>query len=59
MDLIPALTAEAAEYPPARESISFKAITHEDRIDYFAQSSSMQLGRIKNLYLRWARVEDR
>ncbi len=56
MDLIPGSVAEAAEYPPARESISFKAITHEDRIDYFAQYSNTQLGRIKNLYLRWARA---
>ena len=56
-DIIPNTISEAAEYPGGRESIQFAPITSHDRIDYFARSSSMQLGQIKNLYLRWARIK--
>lgn len=54
-DLIPTDIAQPADYPVPRESIQFAKITTADRIDYFARSSSMQLGQIKNLYLKWAR----
>jgi hypothetical protein len=56
-DLVPAAIAEAAEYPGSKEHLTFRQITHDDRIDYFAGYSNMQLGRIKNLYLKWARFK--
>jgi hypothetical protein len=47
--------SEPAEYPGAREPLKFAAIRDDDRIDYFASSASTQLGRVKNLFLEWAR----
>lgn len=55
-DIIPDTISQAAEYPGGREPMRFAHITSHDRIDYFARSSSMQLGQVKNLYLRWARL---
>lgn len=37
--------------------MQFRPITHDDRIDYFAHSSNTQLGRLKKLYLQWAKYE--
>lgn len=54
-DIIPTTISQAAEYPGAKEPVNFKPITHDDRIEYFARHSSMQLGQVKKLYLRWAR----
>ena len=48
--------SQAAEYPGAREPISFKPITDDDRLVYFAKYTNVSLGRVKNLYLDWARV---
>lgn len=48
---MPAIISEAAEYPAGKEQLQFKPITHNDRIDYFAHSSTLQPGRIKKLYL--------
>lgn len=49
--------SEAAEYPGGKEPLSFKAITDDDRLVYFAKFTSSSLGRAKNLYLDWARVK--
>ncbi|KAK3360901.1 RNA dependent RNA polymerase-domain-containing protein [Lasiosphaeria ovina] len=46
----------AAEYPGARDPVSFKPITDDDRLVYFAKYTSASLGRAKNLHLDWARV---
>lgn len=56
-EIIPREVSQPAEYPGAKEPIQFKPITSDERIDYFARSSSMQLGQIKNLFLRWARIK--
>ncbi|KAK4442628.1 RNA dependent RNA polymerase-domain-containing protein [Podospora aff. communis PSN243] len=55
-DIVPSTVSQAAEYPGAREPISFKPITDDDRLVYFARYNNASLGRVKNLYLDWARV---
>ncbi|KAL1647121.1 hypothetical protein SLS58_002892 [Diplodia intermedia] len=55
-DLIPAVVSEPAEYPGPKEPIAFRPITEDDRIEYFAQYSNISLGRVKNLFLAWARL---
>jgi hypothetical protein len=55
-DIVPSTVSQAAEYPGAREPASFKPITDDDRLVYFAKYNSSSLGRVKNLYLDWARV---
>ncbi|KAF6838959.1 hypothetical protein CMUS01_04420 [Colletotrichum musicola] len=45
---------QAAEYPAAKESISFKPFADDDRLVYFARYTNASLGRVKNLYLSWA-----
>lgn len=47
--------SEPAEYPGGKESPSFKSITSEDRIEYFARYTSASLGRVKKLFLAWSR----
>jgi RNA dependent RNA polymerase len=54
-DLVPTTLSEPAEYPGGKESPSFKPITSEDRIEYFARYTSASLGRVKKLFLGWAR----
>ncbi|KAL2063554.1 hypothetical protein VTL71DRAFT_5359 [Oculimacula yallundae] len=54
-DLIPEKLAQPAEYPGGREPVSFKPISDQDRLEYFARSTNASLGRVKNLYLDWAR----
>jgi RNA dependent RNA polymerase len=54
-DLIPPTLSEPAEYPGGKEPVSFKPITSEDRIEYFARYTSASLGRVKKLFLGWAR----
>ena len=44
-------------YPGAKEPITFKPITDEDRAEYFAKYSNSSLGRVKNLYMKWARIK--
>lgn len=55
-DIIPSTMSEPANYPGAKEAISFKPITDEDRLIYFAKYNNMSLGRVKKLYLAWARA---
>ncbi|KAK2005421.1 hypothetical protein LZ32DRAFT_673508, partial [Colletotrichum eremochloae] len=54
-DIIPSTVFQAAEYPGAREPVSFKPITDDDRLLYFAKYTNASLGKVKNLYLSWAR----
>ena len=54
-DLVPTNLSEPAEYPGGKEKVSFKPITSEDRIEYFARYTSASLGRVKKLFLGWAR----
>ncbi|OHE90612.1 hypothetical protein CORC01_14096 [Colletotrichum orchidophilum] len=54
-DIIPSTVSQAADYPGAREPVSFKPITDDDRLLYFAKYTNASLGKIKNLYLSWAR----
>ncbi|EPE27935.1 P-loop containing nucleoside triphosphate hydrolase [Glarea lozoyensis ATCC 20868] len=54
-DLIPEKVSEAAQYPGGKEAVSFKPITDDDRLVYFAKYTNASLGRVKNLYLDWAR----
>ncbi|GJC91053.1 putative RNA-dependent RNA polymerase 1 [Colletotrichum liriopes] len=53
--IIPSTVSQAAEYPGAREPVSFKPITDDDRLLYFAKYTNASLGKVKNLYLSWAR----
>ncbi|KAL8688847.1 MAG: hypothetical protein Q9224_004784, partial [Gallowayella concinna] len=55
-DLIPAKMSQAASYQGPREPLSFKPVTHDDRLVYFARYTNASLGRVKNLYLDWARI---
>ncbi|KAJ2897737.1 hypothetical protein MKZ38_004413 [Zalerion maritima] len=56
-DIIPSLLSQPAHYPGAREPIKFKLITDDDRLVYFAKYNNVSLGKVKNLYLDWARVK--
>ena len=55
-DLIPSKVAQAANYQGAKEPISFAPVTHDDRLVYFAKYTNASLGRVKKLYLNWARL---
>ncbi|KAK0741405.1 RNA dependent RNA polymerase-domain-containing protein [Schizothecium vesticola] len=55
-DIVPSTVSEAAEYPGGKEPVSFRGINDDDRLVYFAKFTSSSLGRAKNLYLDWARV---
>lgn len=54
-DIIPSTISQPAEYPGAKEPVSFGPITEEDRLRYFAGYNSVSLGRVKNLFMHWAR----
>jgi regulator of nonsense transcripts 1 len=54
---VPPNASEPAEYPAGREPIKFQQITDDDRLVYFAKYTNASLGRVKNLYLDWARVK--
>lgn len=56
-DLIPEKLAQPAEYPGGKEQMMFKPISDQDRLEYFARSTNASLGRVKNLYLDWARLK--
>ncbi|EME78058.1 uncharacterized protein MYCFIDRAFT_145022 [Pseudocercospora fijiensis CIRAD86] len=56
-DIIPKKIAEAAMYPGVKERHHFGEITGDDRAEYFARYRSTSLGKIKNLYLKWARLK--
>ncbi|OAP58356.1 hypothetical protein AYL99_07446 [Fonsecaea erecta] len=55
-ELIPEVISEPAEYPGAKEAIRFSPITVDDLITYFAGYNNMSLGRVKKVYLGWARA---
>ena len=48
--------SEPAEYPGAKEASRFSPIKSEDLIAYFAGYNNMSLGRVKKLFLGWARA---
>ena len=56
-DLIPDKLSEPAQYPGAKEPVVFKAISDDDRLVYFARYTNASLGRVKNLFLDWARLK--
>ena len=56
-DLIPETISEPARYPGAKEQVIFKPITDDDRLVYFARYTNASLGRVKNLFLDWARLK--
>ena len=56
-DLIPEKLSQPAHYPGAKEPVSFTAITDDDRLEYFARYTNASLGRVKNLFLDWARLK--
>ncbi|KAH7016267.1 RNA dependent RNA polymerase-domain-containing protein [Microdochium trichocladiopsis] len=56
-DLIPSTISQPAEYPATKEPVRFRPITDDDRLVYFAEYTNASLGRVKNLYLDWARVK--
>ncbi|KAL2760162.1 hypothetical protein ACRALDRAFT_2056344 [Sodiomyces alcalophilus JCM 7366] len=55
-DLIPRTISQPAEYPGGREPLNFKPILDDDRLVYFAKHTNASLGRVKILYLDWAKV---
>ncbi|EXJ72719.1 uncharacterized protein A1O5_03866 [Cladophialophora psammophila CBS 110553] len=56
-DLIPQAISEPADYPGVKEAIRFSPITVDDLIVYFAGYNNMSLGRVKKVYLGWARAQ--
>ncbi|CEF83201.1 hypothetical protein FGSG_09076 [Fusarium graminearum PH-1] len=55
-DLIPSTISTPALYPGGRDPITFRPITDDDRLVYFAKYNNASLGKVKNLYLDWARA---
>lgn len=55
-ELVPSTLSQPAQYPGAKEPLKFKPITDDDRLEYFARYTNASLGRVKNLYLDWART---
>lgn len=55
-DIVPATLSQPAQYPGAKERMRFEPITDDDRLEYFARYTNASLGRVKNLYLDWARA---
>lgn len=57
-EIIPKLISTPAAYPGVKEPIKVKdaSITADDRAEYFARYTNASLGRVKNLYLKWARL---
>lgn len=43
-------------YPGGREQITFGEVTGDSRAEYFARYTNASLGRVKNLYMKWARL---
>lgn len=56
-EIIPRTISQPAAYPGTKERQSFQAITDNDRAEFFAKYNNMSLGRVKNLYLKWARLK--
>jgi RNA dependent RNA polymerase len=40
-----------------REPLTFKPVTDDDRADFFAKYTNASIGKVKNLYLKWARLK--
>jgi hypothetical protein len=57
IDLIPDKLSQPAEYPGAKEPVMFNPITDDDRLVFFARYTNASLGRVKNLFLDWARLK--
>ncbi|KAH8733141.1 RNA dependent RNA polymerase-domain-containing protein [Phaeosphaeriaceae sp. PMI808] len=55
-DIIPRTMAEPAQYPGGKEPINFGEITGDSRAEYFARYTNASLGKVKNLYMKWARL---
>ena len=56
-DLIPSKVSQAANYQGVKEPITFGKITYDDRLKYFAGYTNASLGRVKNLFMDWARLK--
>ena len=56
-DLVPSKLSQPARYQGGKEPVTLKPITDDDRLQYFAMYTNASLGRVKNLYLDWARVK--
>ncbi|KAI4949763.1 hypothetical protein J4E86_007717 [Alternaria arbusti] len=48
--------AQPAQYPGGKEIVTFGEVTGDARAEYFARYTSASLGKVKNLYMRWARL---
>ncbi|KAL9117135.1 MAG: hypothetical protein Q9187_006333, partial [Circinaria calcarea] len=51
------LDGDTSHYASAKEPVTFKPISDDDRLVYFARYTNASLGRVKNLYLKWARLK--
>ena len=56
-DLVPSKLSQPARYQGAKEPVTLKPITDDDRLQSFARYTNASLGRVKNLYLDWARAK--
>jgi len=56
-EIIPRVVSQPAAYPGVKEPITFHQVTDDDRADFFARYTNASLGRVKNLYLKWARLK--
>lgn len=54
-DLVPSKVSQPARYQGGKEPVTLRPITDDDRLQYFAKYTNASLGRVKNLYLDWAR----
>jgi regulator of nonsense transcripts 1 len=48
--------AQPAQYPGGKELVTFGEVTGDARAEYFARYTNASLGKVKNLYMRWARL---
>jgi len=48
--------AEPAQYPGGKELVTFGEVTGDSRAEYFARYTNASLGKVKNLYMKWARL---
>ena len=56
-DLIPSKLSQPARYQGSKEPVRFSPISDDERLEYFARYTNASLGRVKNLFLSWARCE--
>jgi hypothetical protein len=50
--------AEPAKYPGGKEFVTFGEVNGDARAEYFARYTNASLGKIKNLYMKWARISN-